>query len=197
MNRKDLREHLKGFYGRDRVRRPVRVLAEFGERTPPRPRGPWDRSMAWLAGGFALILLGLTGWLDWAQLSSPPGGPSYRGFAEDLSIHHHKQFGVEVPTDDFKELRRRMDRLGFTLVIPEFLTSEPARLLGGRYCAFQGNTLAQIHLTSPQGTAWTLFEMRPPRPHEHDLFQEFIIDGLEVRIWFEGGLLMGLARPKI
>jgi len=70
-------------------------------------------------------------------------------------------------------------------------------MLGGRYCSIQGRLAAQIKLEDEAGRVLTLYQTRFSEAFEGISEQRCELDGIQVRIWREGGLLFGLAGSEI
>ena len=102
----------------------------------------------------------------------------------------------EIVSSSFVEVASKLNKLDFQLIRPERLKELGLELIGGRYCSIQGHIAAQLHLKDIKtGSRFTLYQV----PHSKDWPEESLnnfnaaIDGVEVSMWVEKGLLLALA----
>ncbi len=117
------------------------------------------------------------------------------GVASEIALNHHKALELDVEVDGFEELAGAMPLLDFSPMAPGAIATEGYRLLGARYCSIGGSIAAQIRLVDSGGVRATLYELRESGHAGLVDHADTEVDGLRVRLWREGGLLMGLARP--
>lgn len=119
--------------------------------------------------------------------------PVARELAEEIARHHHQRLGVEFTASSYGELRRRMDKLDFTLTEAKGAT-EGLRLLGARYGSIGGRLAAQLHLEDGDGEAVTLVQTALVDELEGLEWAELRTGGLRVDLWQEDGVFLALAR---
>ena len=141
----------------------------------------------------SLAVVGVIALLVLALWNSPADDVA-RLAAGEVATNHHKQLAVEFSTTDVSQLREQMSKLDFSLVLPQRFQDGRHRLIGGRYCSIQGQIAAQLRLADAHGYACTLYEVRPVDALASVSEGRFEIDGCEVELWKENGLLMVLAR---
>jgi hypothetical protein len=114
--------------------------------------------------------------------------------AAEVAADHQKQFAVEYPAADVAQLRAQMSKLDFSLALPRRFQDGGHRLLGGRYCSVRGQIAAQLRLADAHGHACTLYVVRPVDALASVRDGRFEVNGCQVELWQEDGLLMVLAR---
>ncbi|MBE1273712.1 hypothetical protein [Enterovibrio baiacu] len=80
--------------------------------------------------------------------------------------------------------------------MPSQLPVEKWVLLGGRYCSIDGKIAAQLHVKDLEtDRVYTFYQAKLPQGSEADMKNvETNVDGVNVSLWEENGLLMGLAK---
>ena len=121
----------------------------------------------------------------------PPGIP--HSVAVQIAKNHKKHLDPEFRTGDYASLVQSMSRLDFAPVEPQRLREPRYRLVGARYCSVGGQIAVQCSLLDVQGRYVTLYEFRPGEVYARLEDSTFDIDGVSVRVWREGPLVMGLA----
>ncbi len=190
MRRSTLREALRDHYT-SRDPRPD-LVEELVSRTAGHSHQVTiARARVAAAASLALALVCVALW--WGRPAST-SGRLVRAIAAEISANHHKKLAPEFPSDEIAALTEAMDRLGFTVVAPDRLRGSGLRVLGARYCSLSGQAAAQIQLVDSSGRRHTLYETSPlSRLSGVDRSVE--VDGIEVEVWHEKGLLFGWARP--
>ena len=89
-------------------------------------------------------------------------------------------------------IQGQLNRLDFQLADANFLGGEEWNLLGARYCSIQGQLAAQFKLQK-QGKPYTFYQAPMPRGMKQISPTSHVIDGVQVKIWQEKGLLMAVA----
>lgn len=109
---------------------------------------------------------------------------------QEIANNHLRDLAPEFLSGDIDTIAERMDRLDFDLRMPTRLAERGLRLVGARYCSVQGRVAAQLSLEDSAGREHTLYVVRAfgrvresTAPH----------DGVDVELWREGDLLIGLA----
>ncbi len=122
-----------------------------------------------------------------------------RGFpmavAREITMNHQKNLAPEFRDMTVLVLGRTMAKLDFTPVPPDIVDGLKMKFLGARYCSIQGNIAAQMKFEAPSGLLYTLYQTR--LVEELSIIKESHIelDGLQVKLWQEKGLFMGIAGP--
>ncbi len=88
----------------------------------------------------------------------------------------------------------QLPNLPFTPIEPERCRKERYKVLGARTCTIAGVPAAQIRLADDDGDIRTLCEFQSgPLAAARD--GHTTIDGVQVSVWHEGGLVMGMTGP--
>ena len=156
---------------------------------------PWNQ---WIAAATGLVtgLAVLAAVFIWA-LSQPDGGqpPTTEIVAREIATNHNRDMPVEIETDAFDSLAEKLDKLDFRPISPGRLDERRLQMVGGRYCKIQGQIAAQIKLRDAAGRTWTLYECRDSELLSSVRESRVRAMGLDVEIWREAGVLLGLAGP--
>jgi len=209
MNRQTLRKHLRDYYeaqslsdaamgrlletvesGAPRRLRPGQGVASHGD---GRGGGGWLSRRAFV--GMAALLVGGVAVGLWVGLPRRVETDLPRQIAREVALNHRKGFAPEVRAASFTELGAAMAKLDFQPLRPTKPGFDGLRLVGGRYCSIGDCIAVQATVTMPDGRRGTLYEVRPDARLARIGDAEFNIDGLRVRLWREGGLLLVLAEP--
>ena len=143
------------------------------------------------AGLAVLVLIGLVVW----STQRGDGEPTAASVAEEIATNHNRDMPVEVETGDFDRLADGLDKLDFRPVPSRRLDERGLLLVGGRYCKIQGQIAAQIKLRDADGRTWTLYECRDTELLRNVRACRVETLGLEIELWREAGVLLGLAGP--
>ena len=179
-----LDRQVRDFYGRQRLDpAQLRALREHATQARPvRRRARWAVAVA--------LVLALGGTL-WAVRASESRW-AYR-VAEEIALNHVKVLTPEVRATSYPALADAMPKLGFRPVAPTRVEGTGLRLVGGRYCSVGGDIAVQARLVDGDGRTATLYQFSPDDGGlDGDVVIE--VDGVEVTLWREGDLLLGLAR---
>jgi len=150
----------------------------------------------WLAAALVVFSASLVTLVIWqGSKSGEQGADVVRDAAKEIARNHHKRLDVEHRTEVYADLVAGMPRLDFSPIEPRRVHERGLRLLGARYCSIDGSIAAQMRLLDGEDRLLTLYQFRPTAAFEG--LREHIeqIDGLEVEVWSEAGLICGLARP--
>jgi hypothetical protein len=116
--------------------------------------------------------------------------------ASEIAINHQKEFHIEFQADEITDLAEAMPKLDFTPIVSTRMDWPDYQIIGSRYCTIDSAIATQIRLKDIDNQAYTLYQFRPldsvTLPDETTL----IIDDVTVTIWYEGGLIMGLAQTN-
>lgn len=173
------------------------ILREIAEVTPVsgNATGSMGRkqfnSWRWLAAAgvaLALVISGVWAWSGDDGLT--------RVVAREIAINHVKGLASDYPAEAFGDLSLMSDKLGFTPIEPSGLAERGLTLEGGRYCSVQGCMAAQLRVTDESGDSYTLYQVRPDERIAGLGPATATVDGVDVEIWSEAGLVMGLARTR-
>ncbi len=143
-----------------------------------------------LAASFVLLVTGLAVIFAVNRILSSGA----REVAEDVQRHHVKTFIADVTADNFPALVTKMTALDFTPIIPARLKDQPLTVVGGRYCSLGKSHGAQVRLRDPAGKFMTLCEFREADAG-HVADSQFTIDGLDITVWHENGLVVAMTAP--
>ena len=201
MSRETLSEHLRRYYVEAELpagtlERLARLAAARADARPERRGGAFRPpspalAVAVLAASVVLALVGI--WL----LRAPAAGHVLQAdaIAAEIALNHSKNLAIEFPAKGYAELREQMDKLDFTLRPPGLPGLRGLRIVGGRYCSIQGHLAAQIKLEDDAGRRVTLYQTRFADGFAGLPEGDRELEGLRIRIWRDGDLLLGIARP--
>lgn len=117
--------------------------------------------------------------------------------AKEVAKNHLKLKPLEVTSDDFEQVKNYFTELDFSASPSDYLSQYDLKMLGGRYCSIQSVTAAQLRYQNKNGEALTLYQVG----YDKDIFGQLpdirkdspivhYVDGLQVKIWVEKGLLL-------
>ena len=206
MSHQTLSEHIRRYYAAqaldagtvERLKR----IAEYRGESPSEPALParrrWGLRVLSATAALVAVLISvvsidrLLG--DRTQLEQ--SSTLAQAILREIALNHEQNLAVEFPASSYAELRERMVKLNFGLHRPNLPTGGHLRVLGGRYCSLQGQLAAQIKLEDERGRALTLYQARLVDKLEAVAEHEQNVDGLRVRLWREGNLLLALASSE-
>ncbi len=138
-----------------------------------------------LVGGFVFIVL---------QLSSTVP----EKVMTEVSLGHRLSMDADYKATSYKEVQSHLNRLQFSLVVPEFLNKNEWIVLGGSYGRLLGQVVGLIHLKNRGNHQhYTLYQ----QPYSDKWGNEVISqkyyqkDGIKIKAWREKGMLLILAGP--
>ncbi len=140
----------------------------------------------------ASLLLAAIISLQWI-IATPTQQQLVASIAQEIAINHQKQFGSDFKAASYIGLRNAMKKLDFKLVDPDRLKARGLQILGGRYCSLHGQIAAQVRLKNDTGAIFTLYQTS-----SHDSFNTLTehsqrANGVEIEMWNEGGVFLGIA----
>ena len=117
--------------------------------------------------------------------------------AAEIALNHAKDFNTEFESPNIANLSSQMHLLDFSPVHPQRLQYSSYDIQGARYCTIENAIAVQVHLEDEANTEYTLYEFRDPSPFLSNGERVIEIDGIQVTLWKEGDVVMGLAhRPN-
>ena len=209
MSREHMDDHLRRYYGSRQLdattleRLKHLALLETRAEAPESPGSGYtgrrriaSRVAGVAAAAAALILLPLV--FPGLRGAGVEGPEALAGsILREIALNHSKNLTVEFSADGYPGLREQMGKLDFSLRPPRRLSGGGFQMLGGRYCSIQGRLAAQIKLEDEAGRVLTLYQTDFSEDFEGLSEQRRELDGIQIRIWREGGLLFGLAGSEI
>lgn len=154
-------------------------------------------------GMFSLSTAALVMLVALATLVFPPSEKelSYV-IAKEVAKNHIKLKPLEISSPRFDVVSDYFTELDFSPVPSGHFSHFNVDMLGGRYCSIQSVTAAQLRYEGADGKPVTLYEVG----YNKDIFGPlpniekdeepaiYYVNGLEVQIWIEKGLLMASVR---
>ncbi|HVR45007.1 MAG TPA: hypothetical protein VMS56_16370 [Thermoanaerobaculia bacterium] len=193
-----LDDQIRRHYGEQRLRPEARAHLERAMRTGGalRRAGWWW----WLrTAAAAVFVIGATMGALWMVVfrGSAPAAPGELALAvaRQAALEHNTPQELEFRVERTAELRGAMKSLDFTPVEPERISAMNMRVVGARYATIEGVLAAEIRYVEPDGHPCTLYLVRPVERLARIRESEHVVDGVQVTLWREKGLLMILARP--
>lgn len=115
--------------------------------------------------------------------------------AEEIAYNHSKQMALEIISNDLKAVDSYLSELDFALIDSTRVRQIAQRLLGGRYCAIQGKLAAQLRIKDANGDdTRTYYQAIIPKNFNLDgSTYSTWIKGINIELWVEDGVLLGLA----
>lgn len=157
----------------------------------------------------------------WTPITSRPSLPNdltlnqsalHKQIAMEVVKNHIKLKPLDIQTQSITEIQQFFKQLDFSPISSQQLNKLPApsalttqQLLGGRYCSIKGVTAAQLRYQQSNHGLSTLYQVgydaklfgNMPVSERGEPAQDLFVQGLEVSMWVEKGLLMVLvANPK-
>ena len=177
------------------------LSARFAAEEPaPAKKPAWLRVPAVAA---AMIVLAIGGLLSTQVYQSHQDQVLLQSIAEEVADNHLKLKPLEVQGDDLPSVLGYFTNLDFQLLAsPRITANSGDRLLGGRYCTIQGIDAAQLRVAASDGTLSTWYEATLPadelkRIPDRDAGgqpAEFVVRGVDIRIWQENGIVFAEAK---
>jgi hypothetical protein len=116
--------------------------------------------------------------------------------AEEVAYNHNKHVQMEVKTNSIDRVQNFLSKIDFTLIDSANLPADKWKLLGGRYCSISGKLAVQMKvLNKKNGKTHTFYQVPYPKGlrGSSDKPFEIYVDGAQIQLWREKGLLLGLA----
>ncbi|MEL6614291.1 MAG: hypothetical protein AAFQ43_01060 [Bacteroidota bacterium] len=121
------------------------------------------------------------------------GGVSTEAIASEIAMNHTRALDPDVQARSFSDLAADLEGLDFSVVQPDGMAIE--KVVGARYCSLSGEMAAQIRFRDAKNRICTLYQAKDSDTFENVEEGTFDTGGVRVRVWREGGLVMGLAEP--
>ena len=146
----------------------------------------WSVSLGLVASG---LLAGVFYWLTLTGLD-------YDKISTEIAYNHNSQMEMEVFSESIDVVQTHLNRLGFSLIDSEYFSADQWQLVGGRYCSIGGKIAAQLKIKNLETLKiYTFYQaMLPDQIFNTVRETDTEVDGVNVKLWQEKGLLMGLAR---
>ena len=189
---KMFKAHLKDLFGKQRLSKEQLCRLErlqAGDYVRRRPaRFFWT---PWARVAMVMLMLGTVGY-GWQQYRT---AVEVDRLVAEIVYNHNKQMAMEIESDAIETVKDFLTKLDFPLIATDRLPSDQWQLLGGRYCSLQGKLAAQLKLRRRgSGHIYTLFQtICPEGVAETGTLKTSYVDGVEVQLWSERGLLLGMA----
>ncbi|MEM7800915.1 MAG: hypothetical protein AAF633_17110 [Chloroflexota bacterium] len=116
-----------------------------------------------------------------------------QSMAAEIALNHAKRFNTEFSTPSIANLSSEMHLLDFAPVHPQKLRFETFDLLGARYCTIDSSIAVQIHMEDDGDEVYTLYQFRDPSPFLSNQERVIEVEDIQVTLWKEGEVVMGLA----
>lgn len=110
-------------------------------------------------------------------------------------MNHVKNLASEVETSSIDSLRIVMTALDFEPKSSKFIKQLGLVVQGARYCSIQGHIAIQIKLRDASGQQHSLYQASCPPSLQKLKPTTVNFDKVQVLMWIEDGLFMGLAGP--
>lgn len=191
-----LERRIKQFYKRQKL--PADVLVELKAIAEPKPKAvatPPPRTFfkpVFTYAAFAAVILtifsfSLFGFQRYSRAQH------IESVAAEIALNHAKRFDTEFTSTSIANLSSEMDLLDFLPVHPQRMRHDNFDMVGARYCTIDSAIAVQIHLEAGD-EAYTLYEFREPDSFLSNREKVIEIDNIEVTLWQEGEVVMGLAK---
>ena len=117
--------------------------------------------------------------------------------ASEIAKNHNKQLAMEIKSGDYREVQTELDRIPFSLKLPEKTVHSKFTLIGGRYCSIQTELAAQLRLSNNDtGAPCTLYVTKLTDSLGQLKPTTRTVKGVKVKLWSDGQRFFGLAVPS-
>ena len=117
--------------------------------------------------------------------------------AAEIAKNHNNQLAMEIKSSDYREVRTKLDRIPFSMKLPEKKMRIEFTLVGGRYYSIQTELAAQLRLSdNTTGAPYTLYITKLTDSLCQLKSATRIVKGVEVKLWSDGQRLFGLTVPS-
>lgn len=147
------------------------------------------RNLAAIAAAI-LVFVGLASFLVNQQADSQ----KIETVAAEIALNHAKQFDSEFFPASIPSLAHSMALLDFAPVAPRRMQLETYSVDGARYCTIDSSIAVQVRLQDEAQHTYTLYEFRGPDSLQIEGEEVIAVGDIEVTLWQEGGVTMGLAQ---
>lgn len=168
-------------------------LRKLAQPKKPEPKVSYFRTNVYTYAAFAavMMLLVIGGLLGVQRYNKQQ---HVQAVAAEIALNHAKRFNTEFTSPNIANLSSQMYLLDFSPVHPQRLSLDSFNMLGARYCTIEESIAVQIHLEDEYEQAYTLYEFRDPSPFMDGKEEVIQIDSIQVTLWKEGEVIMGLAQ---
>lgn len=125
--------------------------------------------------------------------------PISQRIMNEIVYNHNQDMPIEIASSSLTDISKYLNKLSFSIVLPNALSEPNWQLLGGRYCSINGKLAAQLKVKNlKDNSVSTFFQAAINKDLGKNKKQVMndTIDGVGVSIWHEHGLLLGLAKEK-
>lgn len=194
-----IEERLKQYYERQTL--PLDVLMELEEtieqtEAVPDPRWRWIavrmKPMTQITAVAAALLLCIG--LAYFFLERQANSHTLESVAAEIALNHAKQFDSEFFPSSIPSLAHSMELLDFAPVYPRRMQLERYQINGARYCTIDSSIAVQIRMQNEMKHDYTLYEFRGPDWLVINDEEVISVGNIQVTLWQEGGVTMGLAQ---
>lgn len=140
----------------------------------------------------ALLLLSIFATTFFA--SQQFGNQKLETVAAEIALNHAKQFDSEFFVTSIPNLSHSMSLLDFAPVTPHKLQLTNFSVTGARYCTVDRSIAVQVRMEDENNHTYTLYEFRDSGSVEIKGERVITVDDIQVTLWQEGGVIMGLAQ---
>ena len=119
--------------------------------------------------------------------------------AKEVAYNHNKLKDLEISTSSYRDIQSKLNKLDFSIISSK-LISKAHQLLGGRYCSIQGVLAAQLRYQNTSSRSLMTVYQVPFHKKYHKVFEKPFttqVNGVEIKIWNEMGLLLATAKSSI
>ena len=161
------------------------------QKVDPRPTPRFRTNLYTYAAFAAVVLLLFIGSLFGVRRYNE--NQHIQAVAAEIALNHAKRFNTEFESPNIANLSTQMHLLDFSPVLPQKMAYDSYEMIGARYCTIENAIAVQIHLEDEDDAAYTLYEFRDPSAFLSNDERTIDVDGIEVQLWKEGEVIMGLA----
>lgn len=140
----------------------------------------------------ALLLLSLI--FIFSSVTRPPLS---QRIMDEIAYNHQQKMPIEIASASLDDVRQYLDKLDFPIIASSSLDKPNWELLGGRYCSINGKIAAQLKIKNlADNNVYTMYQASIGGSLDKVVNSSpstQVIDGVDVSIWREKGLLLGLA----
>lgn len=129
--------------------------------------------------------------LDQAALT-----PFSQRIMSEIVYNHKQDMPIEVSSNSLNDIGKYLSKLDFSIVLPSSLSNSEWQFLGGRYCSLNGKLAAQLKVKNlKSNVVYTLYQAHSDVSigNLEAEIKNDVIEGIDVSIWREQGLLLGMA----
>lgn len=116
---------------------------------------------------------------------------------KEIARNHSKNEQSLFYPQSFTEIQAKLPKLNFQVIASRKLDPSEWEVVGAKYCSIHGEIAAQLKIRNRSNSKiYTLYQSKDTGEITNESRSENI-DGVDVKIWTENGLIMGLAGPEI